>query len=124
MSSTGSAALRFEDVCALAAAFPGVEVGSSYGTPALKAGGKVFARLREDGTTLVLKVPFTVRDHLLANMPATYYVTDHYRGYPAVLARLTHTDATGLAPILEEAWRHVAPKRLLRDFEAQGGRTT
>jgi hypothetical protein len=108
-------------VCAVAAALPGVEVGTSYGTPALKAGGKAFARLWEDGTTLVLKVPFEVRDHLLATAPATYFVTDHYRGYPAVLVRLAAVDAAGLAPLLEEAWRQVAPKRMLRDYAARGG---
>ena len=119
MPSIGPAALRFEDVCALAAAFPGVEVGTSYGTPALTVGGKVFARLWEDGTTLVLKVPFEVRDHLLTNAPTTYYVTDHYRGYPAVLARLAHTDSAGLSPVLEEAWRQVAPKRMHRELSAR-----
>ena len=113
--------LAFADVCALAAALPGVEVGTSYGTPALKVRDTAFARLWEDGTTLVLKVPFAVRDHLLASAPATYFVTDHYRGYPAVLVRLTAADAAGLAPLLEEAWRQVAPKRMLREYEARGG---
>lgn len=104
----------FPDVCALCAALPGVVVGTSYGTPALKVGDRTFARLWEDGTTLVLKVPVAVRDHLLASEPARYFVTDHYRGHPAVLVRLPAADATTLAPLLEEAWRQVAPKRLLR----------
>lgn len=119
MPKSKPAGVRFEDICALAAALPGVEVGTSYGTPALKVGGKAFARLWEDGATLVLKVPFDVRDHLLANAPTTYYVTDHYRGYPAVLVRLAHTDSAGLSPILEEAWRQVAPKRMLREYSAR-----
>ena len=62
-------ALTFDDVSNLAAALPGVEVGTSYGTPALKVRDKGFAWLWEDGTTLVLKVPFVVRDHLLATAP-------------------------------------------------------
>jgi hypothetical protein len=110
---------RYGSDIQLPAAFPGVEVGTSYGTPALKVGGKVFARLWEDGTTLVLKVPFEVRDHLLTNAPTTYYVSDHYRGYPAVLARLAHTDSAGLSPVLEEAWRQVAPKRMHRELSAR-----
>ena len=64
--------LKFSDVCALAATLPGVEVGTSYGTPAHKVRDKAFLRLWEDGTTLVLKVPFAVRDHLLATAPDTY----------------------------------------------------
>ena len=118
-SRRASHPLTFADVCALAATLPGVEVGTSYGTPALKVRDKTLARLWEDGTTLVLKVPFTVRDHLLVTAPATYFLTDHYRGYPAVLVRLTVADAAGLAPLLEEAWRQVAPKRMLQEYEAR-----
>ena len=121
MAPIGRVTLQFADVRALAAPLPGVEVGTSYGTPALKAGGKAFARLWEDGTTLVLKVPFAVRDHLLATAPGTYFVTDHYRGYPAVLVRLAAADVAELAPLLEEAWRQVAPKRMVRAHEARRG---
>lgn len=109
--------LGFEDVRALAAALPGVEVGTSYGTPALKVRDKALARLWEDGSTLVLKVPFVVRDHLIATAPATYFVTEHYRDYPAVLVRLGAADPAQLGPLLEEAWRQVAPKRLVRALE-------
>jgi hypothetical protein len=123
MASIKRKSLDFDDVCALAGVLPGLEVGTSYGTPALRVGGKSFARLWEDGTTLVLKVPFEVRDHLLAASPSTYFVTDHYRGYPAVLVHLERSDKATLAPLLEEAWRFVAPKKLLRAFEARKGNT-
>lgn len=111
--------LTFPVVCTLADELPGVEVGTSYGTPALLVRGKAFCRLWEDGTTLVLKVPFAVRDYLLATAPATYFATEHYRGYPAVLVRLAATNAADLVPLLEEAWRQVAPKRMLREYEAR-----
>jgi hypothetical protein len=115
------APLTFADVAALAARLPGVEQGTSYGTPALKVRDKGFARMWEDGTTLVLKVPFAVRDHLLATSPAAFFVTPHYHGYPAVLVRLAAVDAERLAPLLEEAWRQVAPKRLVRALDGGGG---
>jgi hypothetical protein len=111
--------MHFDDVCALALSLPETEIGTSYGTPALTVRGRSFARLWEDGTTLVLKVPHAVRDHLLATVPATYFVTDHYRGYPAVLVRLATEDPKRLAPLLEEAWRQVAPKRLVRELDAR-----
>jgi uncharacterized protein YPO0396 len=41
--------MTFDDVCAIALAWPGVERGTSYGTPALKVKGKLLTRLREDG---------------------------------------------------------------------------
>jgi hypothetical protein len=50
--------LSFEDVRQMGLALPGVEEGTSYGTPALKVGKKLLARLKEDGETLVLKLGF------------------------------------------------------------------
>ena len=119
MSGTppGPRPLTFADVAALAARLPCVEQGTSYGTPALEVRDKSFARMWEDGTTLVLKVPFAVRDHLLATAPETFFVTPHYHGYPAVLVRLAAADASQLEMLLEEAWRQAAPKRLVRDFD-------
>lgn len=115
--STNPAVLDFDAVCALAADLPGVDVGTAYGTPALKVRGKVMARLWEDGATLVLKVPFVVRDHLLATAPGTFFVTDHYRGYPSVLVRLAVVGREELRALLEEAWRQVAPKRAVQARE-------
>jgi len=57
--------------------------------------------------------------YLLDNHADAYFVTDHYRGYPAVLARLAVVDRQHLATMLEEAWRQVAPKRLLREHDAR-----
>ena len=45
--------------------------------------------------------------------PETFYVTDHYRGYPYVLVRLPRVARTRLREVLEEAWKHSAPKTLL-----------
>lgn len=117
------APITFDDVRALGRALPGVEEGTSYGTPALKVRGKPIARLWEDGTTLVLKAPPLVRDHLLQSAPGTFFVTDHYRGYPAVLVRLAAADRAQLGALLEEAWRQAAPRRvvLARDAQTRGG---
>lgn len=71
------------------------------------------ARIWEDGATLVLRLPFVVRDHLMRAQPTKYYLTTHYRNYPYVLVRLPAVTASDLRPLLEESWRQVAPKRLL-----------
>ncbi len=112
--------LTFDDVVRLARQLPGVEAATSYGTPALKVNSKLIARLREDGTTLVLRVPFVVRDHLIATAPAAFFLTDHYRNYPWVLVRLGATSAKELQPLLTEAWRQVAPKKLIAQVDASG----
>ena len=83
--------MTFDDVRKLALAWPEVEDGSSYGTPALKVRKKLLARLREDDETLVmLGVPQDEREMLIESQPKIYYFTDHYRDYPTVLIRLSN----------------------------------
>jgi hypothetical protein len=105
--------VTFDDVRQLALALPAVEEGTSYGTPAFKVRGKFLSRLREDGETLVVRIDFDERDILMAANPETFYITDHYRDYPAMLVRLATVDPDELRDLLEGAWRRAAPKRLI-----------
>src|SRR5512143_1867003 len=82
---------------------PGVEEGTSYGTPAWRHRGKLLARLHQDGESIVLKVGNETRDHLLQADPQTFFVTDHYIGYPTVLARLDRLSAPDLKELLLRA---------------------
>src|SRR5215467_3439822 len=86
-----------------ALSFPGVEEGTSYRTPAFKLGKKLLVRLHQDGTSLVLKVGDATRDHLLQADPDTFFITDHYRGYPYVLAHLDRLSAADLRKLLARA---------------------
>jgi hypothetical protein len=87
----------------VALSLPGVEEGTSYGTPAWRAGKRLLARLHQDGASIVLKVGNETRDHLLQADPETFFVTDHYRGYPMVLARLDRLSAADLRKLLARA---------------------
>lgn len=58
----------FEQVRDFALTLPGVEAGTSHGTPALKVRGKLLARLREDGI-LVVRVGADAREALIAMEP-------------------------------------------------------
>ena len=84
-------------------ALPGIEEGTSYGTPAWRHKGRLLARLHQDGKSIVLKVGNQTRDHLLQADPETFFVTDHYVGYPMVLARLDRLSAADLKKILVRA---------------------
>ena len=55
------------------------------------------------------------RDVLLELDPAAFYLTDHYRPYPAMLIRLKQVRADLLEQILEQAWQLQAPKSLLAE---------
>ena len=104
--------MTYTDVIALAA-WPGVEQGISYGTPALRVRGKLLVRLREDGETLVvLGVGPDERDMLVAAAPDIFFFTAHYRNSAAVLVRLATITPERLAALLRRRWQQLAPKRL------------
>ena len=106
----------WDDVVAAGLALPGVEVSTSYGTPALRVGGKHMCRLRpEDGGVLALRVTdMGEREALLQGEPETFFTTPHYDGYPYVLVRLKSVDPEELGELVEEAWRLRAPAKLRR----------
>ena len=96
----------------IALALPSVEEGTSYGTPGWKAKGKLMARLKEDGETLVVRIEHEARDLLMQSEPETFFVTDHYVGHPWVLVSLPRVGRAALEALLQEAWALVAPKQL------------
>ena len=96
----------------LALALPGVVEGTSYRTPAFRVAGKFFFRLREDGESLAIRIDFDTREALLQANPRAYFITDHYRGYPAMCVRLSTVRRPELKALLDQSWRCVAPKRL------------
>lgn len=102
----------FDTVRKLADALAGGEEGTCYGTPALRVRGKLFARLREDGDSLVLRTDPATRDLLVQAHPDVLYITDHYRDYPWVLVRLSRVSGDLLRMLIEEAWSRSAPKSL------------
>lgn len=97
--------ITYDRVRRMGLALPNVEEGTSYGTPALKVKGKLFVRLREEGDTIVVRMPFDHRDGLLAEDPETYYITDHYREYPWILVRLAKVTEAALRELLLIAHR-------------------
>jgi hypothetical protein len=108
----------WDDVLAAAADLPGVEVGTSYGTPSLKVRGKFMCRLRSNPDALVMRViDLADREALLKGRPEIYFSTPHYDGYPVVLVRLEEIEATELAELVEDAWRLQAPKRVVAAYD-------
>ena len=59
----------------------------------------------------MLLVGFDQRDILMQIDPETFYITDHYRGYPSVLAKLPRLNRKQLRDLLRMAYQFVtAPK--------------
>ena len=102
----------------LALALPAAEEGTSYGTPCWRVRRSFFARLREGGDSVVVKVDPAEGEILLAAEPDVFFVTPHYHGYPTlVLVRLAAIEEDELAEVLAESWRRVAPAKLLRAYD-------
>src|SRR5437868_3790458 len=87
----------------VALSFPGVEEGTSYGTPAFRLKRRLLARLHQDGESIMFKLGFEARDHLMRADPATFFITDHYRNSPAVLARLDRLNAADVKKLFAKA---------------------
>jgi hypothetical protein len=59
------------------------------------------------------------KDALLAMDKERLFTEPHYNGFPAVLARLPLMHVDDLEPLITEAWRCLAPRALVDDFESR-----
>jgi hypothetical protein len=109
--------MTFDDVRKISLAWPEVEDGTSYGTPALKVRRKLLVRLREDGDSLVMAgVPPDERDILVESQPNIFYFTDHYKDYSYVLIRLSKAKRATVEPLLRRQWRVLASKAAIKEI--------
>jgi hypothetical protein len=112
----------------LLASFPGCEKDAG-GRDAVRVAGKVLAylasneRSRPGGVPsneefVIVRIDYQRRETLLESNPEAFFVTPHYRNYPGVIVRLSTVDPSELRKLLADSWRLVAPKRVVRDWEA------
>ncbi len=102
----------------LALSLPGVQEKTSYGTTAFKVNGKLLARFHKNRESLALKIEYATREVLMGANPKTFYITDHYRCWPWVLVRISSVDPADLRGLFEDAWRSLASKRAVANYEA------
>ncbi len=104
----------FATVRKMALGLSGVEESTSYGSPAFKVRGKMFACIAihksAEPDSLVVSIDFDRRAGLMADAPGVYYVTEHYVDHPVVLVRLSRVPAEALRDLLAGAWRFVSAK--------------
>jgi hypothetical protein len=106
--------ITFDTVLELGRALPDVEVTTSWGAPALKVRGRMFAcgatHKSAEPDTLVVRMDFAQRDELIAADPDTYYLKDHYVDYACVLVRLARVHPDALRDLLLTGWRFMSSK--------------
>ena len=110
--------MKWAQLVAIGRMLPEVEEGIWFRTPALKVRGKSFCRLKEDGESVVFLLDAVDDQSLLIEAsPEVYFITDHYKGWPAVLARLAKLKPSEARRRLESAWRLKAPRTLVNALD-------
>jgi hypothetical protein len=105
--------ITFDTIREIGEQLPGTEVGTAYGSPALKVNGRIYAVIAinkeaEPNSLALHLADFEQREALLAEDPGTYYVKPHYERYPVVLVRLACVTRDALKDLLRGAHRAVS----------------
>jgi hypothetical protein len=100
--------IGWDEVVALGLALPGVELGASYGRPALKLRGKMLAAGGKAPDHFVLSATLDEIEMLKETEPAVFFQTPHYEGWPAVLVRHAEADPERIAALIERGWQRGA----------------
>lgn len=94
----------WDEVVAFALTLPGTEIGTSYGGPAVKLRGKAFIYPGRDPGSFGVAVSLAEKEILIETDPDTFWETDHYRGWPAVLVRYHSPDRERIETVITRAW--------------------
>lgn len=111
--------VTWETVREIALTLPGAVEGTSYGTPAFHVNKKLFVRFHQSGESVVIMIHMNERDALMKIDPETFYITDHYLKYPAMLVRLSTVKPDDLRKLITESWRRSASDEIVAAFDKQ-----
>ena len=79
----------------------GASEGPYFGKPAVFVAEKFLTRVHTKEEAMVLAIgSMEMRDVMLEAEPKLFYITDHYRSFPYLLARLSKLDKTTLKDLL------------------------
>ena len=81
----------WETVREIASSLPGAEESTTYGQPAFKVGGKLFAWISPDRHAegaLALRIDPDEKELAIAASSGVFFQTAHYEGHPILLVRL------------------------------------
>lgn len=105
----------FELVASIGRELPDVELTTTWGQQTLKVRGRMFVCMAShksaEPNTLVVMMDFPDRDALIEEDPHTYYLKEHYVGYPCVLVRLSRVHPDALRGLVIGAHRYISAKR-------------
>ena len=101
---TGDRFSDWDSVMAFGLTLPGTEPSTSYGRPAVRVRGKSFLFPGREPGSFAVMAPIEEKELLMETDPETFWETDHYRGYPAVLVRFGSADRERIENVIRRAW--------------------
>jgi hypothetical protein len=85
----------------IALSFEGATEGPYFGKPAIFVAEKFLTRVHTKEDAMVLAIgSMEMRDVMLEAEPGLFYITDHYKNFPYLLARLSRLNKTTLKDLL------------------------
>ncbi|HEY8482638.1 MAG TPA: MmcQ/YjbR family DNA-binding protein [Spirillospora sp.] len=112
--STGDVHARIREICL---SFPEVteKPFGGHTAPAYRIHDKLFVMTSEDGLSMTFKAAPGVQEELVAEAPERFFVPKYVGSKGWVGARLdVDHDWDELAELIEDSYRLIAPKRLVR----------
>jgi hypothetical protein len=97
----------------IALSFPGAYERIAQGGPEIRVGEEFLVRIgtREPDTLMLKTSSLEERDMMLEAEPKLFFITDHYKTYKGLLARLSELDAKTLRALLKSRMQAVASKK-------------
>ena len=85
----------------IALATPGASEGPYFGKPAIFVGEDYLCRVHDKEDAVVLRSgSMEMREVMLEAEPKLFFITDHYKSFPVILARLSALDKKTLKDLL------------------------
>jgi len=95
----------------IALSLDGASEGSHFGKPAIFIGDEFLTRIHhKEDAIVILTGSLEMRDIMLEAEPKLFYIIEHYRNRPALLARLAKLDRKTLKELLAPRLKRIAEK--------------
>src|SRR3954454_22308043 len=107
-----------EELRAYALALPEAEERETWGHPTFRVRDKMFLTLADDGSAGTVKATLADQAELVAQDPQTWSVPADVGRDGGVVFVTARAEREDLEPLVLEAWRATAPKRLVKSFDA------
>jgi hypothetical protein len=89
----------------------GMTEGAYFGKPSVFYNAEFVGRVHDKEEAVALRVgTIEMRDVMLEAEPRLFYITDHYRAWPALLARLSALNSKTLKELVEARVREIEAK--------------